>query len=160
VKTLHSNPLNKDTDGDGIPDNEDGCPLEPGPKENNGCPLVAFKVGQRIDLPRVEFETGRAALLDQSFPALNQLLGLMTKYPTVRISIQGHTDNTGDSTQNERLSVARAAAVKSWLVTNGIPSSRMETSGYGQTRPITTNSTDAGREINRRIEFIIIEYKE
>ncbi len=160
VKVLHTNPLNKDTDGDGIPDNEDACPLEPGPKENNGCPLVAFKIGQRIDLPRVEFETGKAALLDQSFPALNQLQGLLTKYPTVRISIQGHTDNTGDSVQNQRLSVARATSVKSWLVEHGIPSSRMETNGYGQTRPITTNSTDVGREINRRIEFIIIEYKE
>jgi outer membrane protein OmpA-like peptidoglycan-associated protein len=88
------------------------------------------------------------------------LLGLMQKYPSVKISVQGHTDNTGDSTFNNRLSTQRAAAVKDWLIEKGVPPSRLETVGYGQTRPITTNSTPEGRETNRRIEFIITEYKE
>jgi outer membrane protein OmpA-like peptidoglycan-associated protein len=156
----HTNPLNVDTDGDGIPDNEDGCPLEPGPKWNNGCPEVPFQVGQRIDLPRIEFETGKWDILPVSFPPLNQLLGLMQKYSGTKISVQGHTDNQGDSLANEKLSINRANAVRDWLTTHGISNTRLETRGYGQTRPITTNSTDQGRETNRRIEFIIIENTE
>jgi outer membrane protein OmpA-like peptidoglycan-associated protein len=160
VKTAHSNPLTKDTDGDGVPDDQDGCPLEPGPVENHGCPVVAFKVGGRIDLPRIEFELNKAEILPQSLPAMNQLLGLMNKYPTMHIMIQGHTDNTGDSIFNQRLSLERANAVRSWLVNNGVAGSRIESIGYGQMRPISSNATDAGREANRRIEFIITEMKE
>jgi outer membrane protein OmpA-like peptidoglycan-associated protein len=160
VKVLHTDPLNIDTDGDGIPDSEDGCPLEPGPKSNNGCPVEAFTVGSRIDLPRIEFETGKWDIIQQSFTPLNELLGLMSKYPKVRISIQGHTDNQGDSIANQTLSLNRARAVESWLIEHGISATRIESRGYGQTRPIATNSTDQGREANRRIEFIIIENKE
>ncbi len=160
IKVLHTNPLNPDTDGDGVLDGQDGCPLEPGPKSNNGCPEVPFTVGQRLDLPRIEFETGKWDILPQSFAPLNQLVGLLTKYPGMKVSIQGHTDNTGDSLANERLSMNRANSVRSWLIEHGISAERLEARGYGQSRPITTNSTDAGREINRRIEFIIIENKE
>ncbi len=156
----HTNPLNVDTDGDGVPDNEDDCPLEPGPKWNHGCPEVPFQVGQRIDLPRIEFATGKSEILPESFAPLNQLLGLMGKYPGTKISIQGHTDNQGDSLANEKLSVSRANAVRDWLSSHGVSSTRLETRGYGQTRPITTNSTDQGRETNRRIEFIIVENSE
>ena len=160
VLKYHTDPLNVDTDGDGVPDGQDGCPLEPGPKSNNGCPEVPFQIGQRVDLPRIEFESGKVEILQQSFAPLNQLVGLMTKYPGSIISIQGHTDNQGDSVFNERLSMDRANSVKAWLVAHGIKSDRLETRGYGQTRPITTNTTDQGREINRRIEFVIIENKE
>ena len=156
----HTDPLNPDTDGDGVPDGEDECPLEPGPKSNHGCPEVPYQVGQRLDLPRIEFETGKSDLLLQSFTPLNQLLGLMQKYSGTKISIQGHTDNTGDSVSNERLSISRANSVRDWLVQHSVSSTRLDTRGYGQTRPITTNTTDQGRETNRRIEFIIIENKE
>ena len=160
VKVLHTDPLSKDTDGDGVPDSEDGCPLEPGPKSNNGCPVVPYQVGQRLDLPRIEFETGKWDILPQAFAPLNQLLGLMEKYPGTKISIQGHTDNQGDSLANERLSMNRSNAVRDWLVQHGISNTRLEARGYGQSRPITTNSTEQGRETNRRIEFIILENKE
>ena|GEM_PF-1831695 len=157
IHVTHTNPLNADTDGDGIPDGQDGCPLEPGPKSNNGCPEVPYAVGQRLALPRIEFETGKWDILPQSFSAMNQLFGLMEKYPGTKISIQGHTDNQGDSVANERLSNNRANAVREWLVQRGISATRLEARGYGQTRPIATNSTDEGRTTNRRIEFIIIE---
>ncbi len=156
VNITHTDPLNPDTDGDGIPDGKDGCPLEPGPAWNNGCPVQPYAVGQRLALPRIEFETGKWDILSQSFAALNQLLGLMDKYPGTKISIQGHTDNQGDSVANEQLSLNRANSVRDWLVQHGISSTRLETRGYGQTRPIATNSTEEGRAINRRIEFIII----
>ncbi len=157
VHITHTDPLNPDTDGDGIPDGQDGCPLEPGPKSNNGCPEVPYAVGQRLALPRIEFETGKWDILPQSFSPLNQLLGLMEKYQGTKISIQGHTDNQGDSVANQRLSVNRANSVRDWLIQHGINASRLEARGYGQTRPIATNSTEQGRETNRRIEFIIIE---
>jgi OmpA-OmpF porin, OOP family len=157
VHVTHTDPLNPDTDGDGIPDGQDGCPLEPGPKSNNGCPEVPYAVGQRLALPRIEFETGKWDILPQSFAPLNQLLGLMEKYSGTKISIQGHTDNQGDSVANERLSNNRANAVRDWLIQHGINGSRLEARGYGQTRPIATNSSDDGRTTNRRIEFIIIE---
>jgi outer membrane protein OmpA-like peptidoglycan-associated protein len=160
VLKYHSNPLNTDTDGDGIPDGQDNCPLEPGPKWNNGCPEVGFQIGNFIKLPRIEFEFGKSDLLPESFGALNELAALMTKYSKSVISIQGHTDNQGDSAFNQRLSNDRANSVKKWLVAHGIASNRLETHGYGDTSPIATNSTDQGRATNRRIEFLIIENKE
>ncbi len=118
---------------------------------------VPFVIGHRIaNLPRIEFETGKWNILPQSFPTLNMMLAFMQKYPGTRISIQGHTDNQGDSIANQRLSLNRANSVRDWLIQHGISASRFETRGYGQMRPIATNSTPEGRKTNRRIEFIII----
>jgi outer membrane protein OmpA-like peptidoglycan-associated protein len=73
-----------------------------------------------------------------------------------RVAIDGHTDDQGVPAANQRLSLARAEAVKAYLVVAGVPPERLEARGFGQARPLTSNATPAGREQNRRVEFIIL----
>jgi OOP family OmpA-OmpF porin len=143
-----------------VPDGEDDCPLVPGTKENRGCPDAPFAVGDRLDVSSVEFETGKAIILDVSIPTLERVLDLMQKYPQTGISIQGHTDNVGDSLFNQRLSLDRVNAVRDWLVNHGASPKRITTIGYGQSRPISSNATEEGRAKNRRIEFIVTKREE
>jgi outer membrane protein OmpA-like peptidoglycan-associated protein len=83
---------------------------------------------------------------------------LLKANPTIKkMRIEGHTDNRGDAAMNLDLSKRRAASVRTWLVEHGIESGRLESEGYGLTRPIQTNDTDEGRAANRRVEFKITE---
>jgi OOP family OmpA-OmpF porin len=75
--------------------------------------------------------------------------------PDVQVEISGHTDNVGSQQYNQVLSLKRAQAVKNWLVKKGIASNRMKTVGKGQNEPVASNTTDAGRAENRRIEFYV-----
>jgi outer membrane protein OmpA-like peptidoglycan-associated protein len=160
VTTQHTDPLLVDTDGDGVPDGQDDCPLTPGLKENHGCPDAPFAVGDRLDVSTVEFETGKDVILDVSIPTLEKVLTLLQKYPTTSLSIQGHTDNVGDSLFNQKLSLDRAEAVRKWLVDHGANAKRVTAVGYGQSRPISSNTTEEGRSKNRRIEFIVTKREE
>jgi len=158
VNTLGTDPLKADTDGDGVPDNLDECPLTPGTVENHGCPPKP-KLGQQLFISGIEFETAKSTILPASEPLLHQADSILRAFPSVRVSINGHTDNQGDSTKNKRLSLERASAVRDWLIQHGISAQRLEVRGYGQDYPIAPNSTTDGRAKNRRIEFIIIEDK-
>jgi outer membrane protein OmpA-like peptidoglycan-associated protein len=160
IQTVMTDPLKLDTDGDGVPDGQDDCPLIPGLKENNGCPDAPFAIGSRLEVSSVEFETGKDVILEESVPTLEKVLELMQKYPQTAISIQGHTDNVGDSTFNTSLSFDRVNAVKQWLVNHGANPKRLSAFGYGQTRPISSNATEEGRKKNRRIEFIVTKREE
>ena len=80
-----------------------------------------------------------------------------TSYRTVLISVAGHTDNTGDPLENQRLSAERAAAVKQALVGQGVPAARVTDEGYGADRPIASNDTEVGRARNRRVELIVLK---
>jgi len=79
----------------------------------------------------------------------------MNKYPKVKFNIEGHTDNTGNYDSNKRLSQSRADAVKTYIVNKGISASRLTAIGYGSDKPVASNKTSAGRQQNRRVEFII-----
>ncbi len=85
---------------------------------------------------------------------LNQIKAVMESDPTLKFEIDGHTDNTGDSTHNQSLSLLRAEAVKTQLVTMGIDESRLTTKGYGDTKPMAANETPEGKANNRRVEFV------
>ncbi len=104
----------------------------------------------------VNFETGSAKLTALSRYELDNLAEAMNKYPGMSIEIGGHTDNTGDADSNQTLSQQRAQAVYDYLTGKGISAGRLTAAGYGQTRPVDTNDTDAGRANNRRTEFRII----
>lgn len=158
VNTLGTDPLKVDTDGDGVPDNVDNCPLTPGVPEEQGCPAKP-KLGSRLQITGIVFETGKSTILPESEVALRHADSILNAYPTIRVSIQGHTDNQGDPAKNKSLSKDRAEAVKTWLVEHGINASRLETRGYGQDRPIAPNTTEEGRQQNRRIEFLIVDDK-
>jgi OOP family OmpA-OmpF porin len=152
-----------DADKDGIPDAKDACPKEPGqpdpdPKKN-GCPKFIHLEGSTVRvLQQVHFQTASATILPDSFPMLTEIVQLLKANPSIKkMRIEGHTDNRGDADMNLDLSKRRAASVREWLVQHGIDPGRLESEGYGLTRPIETNDTDAGRAANRRVEFKITE---
>ena len=107
-------------------------------------------------LKNIFFETAKATLKDESKTELNKLVELLTKNPTIKIEIGGHTDNVGVDAENLKLSDARAVAVKNYLTANGISADRLSTKGYGETQPIADNNTEVGRAKNRRTEFKVI----
>jgi OOP family OmpA-OmpF porin len=148
-----------DADKDGIPDVQDKCPTEPGKRspiaEKFGCPsnLDFGDDGTFKTLKPIEFETGRATIKPVSFPILDEVLDLMKGRPTLRIGVYGHTDSKGTPGGNLILSKQRAAAVRNYLQGKGIAANRLESEGFGQTKPIADNNTDDGRTRNRRVEF-------
>ena len=101
------------------------------------------------------FATGKADLRPESRPVLKEIANTLTKYATLKILIEGHTDNVGAASSNLSLSDARAAAVKTALVTQfGIDGSRLTTKGFGDTKPSAPNTTAVGRAQNRRVEIV------
>lgn len=150
-------------------DPEDHCPDQPGaPNPNpqlNGCPgLVAVEDG-RIRLTRpVFFATNRDVILPRSFPVLRAVRDALVASPQIsHVSIEGHTDDVGNDDRNMDLSTRRAASVMRWLTQNGIVASRLESHGFGETRPVTPITGLRGRALNnarasnRRVEFRIVE---
>jgi outer membrane protein OmpA-like peptidoglycan-associated protein len=115
-----------------------------------------IKKDQKLQLSRVYFERSKYNLLMTSFPELNDLAAFMKKYPTVRIRLEGHTDNQGDSEQNVELSENRVKEVKKYLTEQGIDKNRIEWIGYGEQRPTNSNVNETLRSKNRRVEVVII----
>lgn len=103
------------------------------------------------------FAVGKATILPQSFPSLNELSKALSDNPSWMLTLEGHTDNTGSEPFNQGLSKSRALAVKTYLTTKGIDAARITATGAGSTKPIATNDTEAGRELNRRVEFTIVK---
>lgn len=145
-----------DRDGDGVDDEQDKCPDLPGRKDNQGCPVVKSEVLRKIktDAKNVFFETDSYTLLPSSYPALNEVAGILTKDPGLKMEIEGHTDSTGSAEMNQILSERRAGAVMEYLVTkSGVDAARLSSAGYGRSRPVADNKTTGGRALNRRVEF-------
>ncbi len=120
--------------------------------------LAKIKVGKKVILNNILFETGKSVLTPSSSAELDRLVGILQENANMRIEISGHTDNTGSESLNFRLSEARAKAVVDYLVKKGIVQSRLEFKGYGPQQPIADNATAAGRLQNRRVEFKILEF--
>lgn len=154
-----------DTDGDGVMDALDKCPAQP---ENyndyldgDGCedtPPQDIKIehNQIVIEQKIQFETGKAVIRPESYYLLDGVAQVMKDVPGLEIRIEGHTDNVGGETTNQRLSKERADACFEYLIGQGIQPSRMQTEGFGETRPIDTNRTEAGKAANRRVEFHIV----
>jgi outer membrane protein OmpA-like peptidoglycan-associated protein len=105
----------------------------------------------------IQFVQSKAEFLPSAQPALDQLLTFLRDNPAVEIELAGHTDNQGDFDQNVLLSKKRVDLVKDYLVKNGISSNRISTRGYGPTRPIASNKSEATRQLNRRVEMIVLK---
>jgi OmpA-OmpF porin, OOP family len=144
-----------DTDKDGVNDEEDKCPNEAGPATNFGCPVIAQAVVDKINYAakNIFFATGSAKLLPKSFKSLNEVAKIMAADNSLKLDIDGHTDNSGNPEKNQTLSDARAAAVKAYLSKGGVDESRMTATGHGQDMPAVDNKTAAGRAKNRRVEL-------
>lgn len=119
--------------------------------------LVPLEKGQAIALNNIFFDTGKSDLRPESFPELNYLLEILTNRKALVIEIGGHTDNVGGNELNNRLSQARADAVRQYLLGKGLAPERITSLGYGETRPVAPNDTDEGRQQNRRVEFTIVK---
>lgn len=148
-----------DRDGDGVPDKDDKCPDVKGPASNFGCPEVTEEVVKKLNefAKTILFDTGKASIKKESYETLIAIKNVINEYPSARFRIEGHTDSTGSLALNERLSKERAAAVKDYLIENGIEKSRLESEGYGPSKPVASNNTAAGRAQNRRTEVVLIK---
>lgn len=127
--------------------------LEPAPKKS----LVIVKDDKIEILQQVHFVTGQATILADSYSLLAQVVDAIVKNGIKRVKIEGHTDNRGDKAFNQKLSEARAQSVADYLKAQGVEASRLESQGFGDSKPVAPNLTARGRELNRRVEFIILE---
>lgn len=152
-----------DNDADGVPDDKDDCKMDPGPADNKGCPrkysLVAV-TKDRIEIKKqIKFATGSAKIVGkESEQILDEVaLALKDNAQIKKVRIEGHTDSVGPDEKNLTLSQNRANSVMSALIKRGVDPARMEAVGFGETKPIASNSTAAGKAENRRTEFNIVE---
>jgi outer membrane protein OmpA-like peptidoglycan-associated protein len=149
-----------DTDGDGINDEEDKCINDKGPASNFGCPVISEEIIRKVNraAENIFFVSNSDKLMAKSFPKLNEVVTILTENPSLKVSIEGHTDDVGKDDVNQTLSDDRAAAVKAYLVSKGIAENRLTSAGYGETKPVADNKTAAGRAKNRRVEMILRNY--
>ncbi len=139
-----------DVDNDGINDEEDKCPTVPGVPEYRGCPAP-----KNFDAANVLFATGSSALVVKGKTELNKFVDFLKENPEIKITVAGHTDNTGSAAINKTISDKRAASAKAYMVSKGIAADRIISVGYGQDKPLADNNTAEGRKANRRVEFTI-----
>lgn len=133
-------------------------PPEPEPEpEPETLANMDVEVGQVIKLDRIYFETAKWTLLPASYEELDQLVALMNLHEGMKIAIHGHTDSRGKDPYNQNLSENRAKAVYQYLLDNQIDLARIEYVGFGESNPVADNDTAEGRQINRRVEFVVLE---
>ncbi len=147
-----------DNDGDGLSDESDKCPdlaeVVNSFKDEDGCPdKVPEAPKKTFTLTGIEFDSGKATIKESSAAVLMEVYDQLEAFPDAKFKIIGHTDNKGSKVANKTLSLDRANSVKRWLVEKGISDTRLLTEGKGDSAPVGSNSTEAGRAQNRRIEF-------
>jgi outer membrane protein OmpA-like peptidoglycan-associated protein len=154
-----------DDDGDGVPNGIDECPdTTPGLKvDATGCPIeVVEKETELLDtgmirIEDINFETGKADILPESYPTLDIVAKVLKKWPELRIEVGGHTDSRGSDAYNQRLSQKRAQAVYDYLIRTSpeLKPDQFTVKGYGESRPVAPNTTDLNMAKNRRVEFVV-----
>ncbi|SEF60290.1 OmpA family protein [Flavobacterium urumqiense] len=147
-----------DTDGDGVLDKDDKCIDVRGTVANQGCPEVSEEVMKKLNeySRTILFDSGKSTFKKQTYPTLQSITSILKEYPYSRFLVEGHTDSDGSNEMNQTLSENRAAAVKNYLIENGIAADRLKSTGFGETKPIATNKTAKGKAMNRRTEISLI----
>lgn len=154
-----------DNDQDGIPDVRDACAMTPAEDYLDGCPAGVYP-GVRLEDHQVAvsrsipFVPKGAQLVPEAWPVMGTVAQLLVDHPQVQVEIQVHTDSRGEAAANLKLSRRRAESVRDFLVSLGIDGARLRTAGFGETRPLVSNSTSLGRERNRRVEFARLPLRE
>ena len=148
-----------DRDGDGVLDKDDKCPDVKGTVANNGCPDVDDSVMKKLNdyAKTILFDTAKSSFQKQTMPVLQSITAILKEYPNSKFSIEGHTDNVGKPAKNLKLSQERAAAVVNYLTENGIAAGRLSSVGFGDTKPVASNKTKAGKAENRRVEVKLVK---
>jgi len=147
-----------DTDGDGIPDDEDACPTVAGPASHHGCPLPedAPKKTANFSTTTIYTGKGRSAIDKESSKTLDQLAVILKEYPRQKIVMYSYTDNSVLA-KSLTISWARVASVKKYLVGKGISADRIETHALGAANPVASNDTEEGKAKNRRIVINLVK---
>ena len=148
-----------DTDRDGVLDKDDECPEEAGPASNKGCPEVTQEVQTQLNsfAKTILFDVGKSTIRPESATVLNNIVNVLNKYKNSKFSVEGYTDTSGNKDKNQRLSEDRAYSVKAYLVDKGINPARLSAKGFGPEKPIASNKTKKGRELNRRVEINLVK---
>lgn len=119
--------------------------------------MVRTEVGSKVVLRNIFFDVGKFNLKDQSISEIQKVQELLAKNPQLKVQINGHTDNTGDTGSNKSLSLKRANAVVDYLISKGVDPTKVSAKGYGSERPIVSNDDESGgREVNRRTEIEVV----
>jgi outer membrane protein OmpA-like peptidoglycan-associated protein len=117
--------------------------------------LIEIQLNKQYQFSNIIFTQSQSDLLPDSYPELDKIVSLLKENPSFRILLEGHTDNQGDWSENLKLSNDRVETVKNYLITKGILSSRIQTKGWGGTKPVSSNLTEERRKLNRRVEFTL-----
>jgi outer membrane protein OmpA-like peptidoglycan-associated protein len=147
-----------DRDGDGALDTVDHCPDVAGGLDNWGCPSYKKIVVQKDKLElreKLYFGWNQAVIQESSFPVLDEVVQALKDNKGFRVQVEGHTSSEGGDEHNQTLSETRAAAVLDYLAAHGIEKDRLVSKGMSSSVPADTNATAAGRENNRRVEFVV-----
>ena len=143
-----------DADGDSVADKDDKCPAVAGPASNNGCP--EYPLSMLADY-NINFDLEKYNIDSQDVQRLSTVIKVLLANSDANISIQGHADNTGEESFNNPLSNNRASSIKEYLVNVGVDADRLSTKAFGESMPKASNSSEEGRAINRRVEFIVVQ---
>lgn len=144
-----------DTDGDGVADKDDDCPAVAGLVSNHGCPemkdAIAANPGSFKTISMIYFASGSSSLNGASVSELERIISIMKENKELSLVIEGHTDDTGDDSINNNLSLKRVSSVTNYLVRNGINPERYTEADFGESMPIVPNNTKEGKAKNRRV---------
>ncbi|MEZ4810252.1 MAG: DUF5723 family protein [Allomuricauda sp.] len=148
-----------DTDGDTLADIDDECPTVAGPVTNKGCPELTIEVQKQLNdyAKTILFDTGKATIKPESVSTMVDIIQILNEYPNAKFTVEGHTDSVGSSESNQKLSEARANSVRDFLINEGIGGNRLTAIGYGEEKPIASNTTKIGRQQNRRVEINLLK---
>lgn len=146
-------PVSRDLDGDGVFNQDDACPNTPRTMRVDASGCV---VRQVVGFNNITFKFNSDELTGPAQEILNGIANGLRGQPGMEVQVHGHTDAIGSTAYNQELSENRARAVKAYLMRQGILAPRMKTSGFGESKPVASNETDAGRAQNRRVEFKVL----
>ncbi len=120
--------------------------------------IDTIEVGKAFTIDNLLYATDSYALSSDSEFILDQFVKFLKSNPTVKVTVQGHTDDVGDDAQNMELSKNRARGAMEYLISQGVPANRLQSEGFGETKPKVANSSESNRAKNRRTDFLITDY--
>lgn len=124
---------------------------------NLNIEMKPIEIGETFTINNIFFDFNKSSLKPESYLELDRVVKLFSENPTIEVELSGHTDNVGTDDYNNKLSYHRANSVAEYLISKGILASRVKVEGYGKSKPVATNDTEEGRQLNRRVEFQILK---
>jgi len=142
-------PMVKDSDNDGVPDDQDACPnTRAGASvDHKGCEIIG-------KLENTHFEFDSSKLTGEAREILDRVSTRISQFPERKFELAGHTDSIGTDDYNNRLGASRASSVFKYLTGGGIAADQLMVKSYGESKPVASNDTEEGRAMNRRVEIV------